>query len=178
MDINYIESLLSALVGNDASSEILSQEDVNGEATFFVAEIKTEDFDSLKVPFIHTNGTKFLWTPFDWQERLPLTPDGIGSIRWRVDDTDTEGIMLMGLPRLSPISDASNGNALKAEGRMLIGQAIATARKSEKMTQKQLGEMCGLAQQHINRIEHGKYSVTIDTLYAIARALGKEIRLV
>ena len=56
-----------------------------------------------------------------------------------------------------------------------IGQRITDIRKEKGMTQVQLSERCGLSQVHISRIEAGKYDIRLDTLAAIAKALGRRI---
>lgn len=58
-----------------------------------------------------------------------------------------------------------------------IGQRITDIRKEKGMTQVQLSERCGLSQVHISRIEAGKYDIRLDTLAAIAKALGRRIAL-
>ena len=63
----------------------------------------------------------------------------------------------------------------KEEERKHIGQRIAAIRNEVGFTQRQLAERCGLQQCHIARIEAGKYSVGLDTLAAIAEALGRKI---
>ena len=63
----------------------------------------------------------------------------------------------------------------KEEERKRIGQRIAAIRNEVGFTQRQLAERCGLQQCHIARIEAGKYSVGLDTLAAIAEALGRKI---
>ena len=63
----------------------------------------------------------------------------------------------------------------KEEERKRIGQRVAKIRTELGFTQRQLAEKCGLQQCHIARIEKGKYSVGLDTLSAIAKALGKNI---
>lgn len=60
----------------------------------------------------------------------------------------------------------------KQRQRERIGQRVADLRKAAGMTQRQLGDACGLQNSHIARIEKGKYSVGFDTLQAIAEALG------
>jgi transcriptional regulator with XRE-family HTH domain len=62
--------------------------------------------------------------------------------------------------------------------RIRIGQRIAALRKEQGLTQEQLGEMCGIRGNHITRIEKGRYSVGLDTLAAIAKALDKRIDFV
>ena len=58
-----------------------------------------------------------------------------------------------------------------------IGQRITDIRKEKGMTQVQLSKRCGLSQVHISRIEAGKYDIRLDTLAAIAKALGRRIAL-
>ena len=77
----------------------------------------------------------------------------------------------------------------REEQRLRIGQRIAAIRKSIEwtdgqdirrvgMTQKELGERCGIRQNHIARIERGYYSAGFDQLQAIAEGLGCKIDLV
>lgn len=57
-----------------------------------------------------------------------------------------------------------------------IFQQIKEVRLSQGLTQKQLAIRSGLKyQEAIARFEKGEKGVTMDTLYRIARALGKEI---
>ena len=60
----------------------------------------------------------------------------------------------------------------RQQQRERIGQRVADLRKAAGMTQRQLGEACGLQNSHIARIEKGRYSVGFDTLQAIAESLG------
>ena len=62
--------------------------------------------------------------------------------------------------------------------RVRIGLRIAELRKQQHLTQKELGERCGLQDSHIARIEKGRYSVGLDTLQRIADALGRKIDFV
>ena len=66
----------------------------------------------------------------------------------------------------------------KVRERMRIGARIAEFRKECGMTQQVLAEAVGLQRPHISRIEAGRYSVGLDTLAAIAVALGKKIEFV
>ena len=63
----------------------------------------------------------------------------------------------------------------KETERLRIGRRIAEIRNEVGFTQRQLAERCGLQQCHIARIETGRYSVGLDTLAAIAEALGKTV---
>ena len=66
----------------------------------------------------------------------------------------------------------------KVRERMRIGARIAEFRKECGMTQQVLAEAVGLQRPHISRIEAGRYSVGLDTLAAIASAMGKKIEFV
>jgi transcriptional regulator with XRE-family HTH domain len=71
-----------------------------------------------------------------------------------------------------------------------IGLRIAALRKTflwpdstrEKlhigMSQEQLADRAGLQRTHISRIEAGKYAVTLETIQAIAEALGMTVDIV
>ena len=62
--------------------------------------------------------------------------------------------------------------------RQRIGNEIATLRKEKGMTQQDLADRVELQRAHIARIEAGRYSVGLDTLAAIAQALGKRLAFV
>lgn len=62
--------------------------------------------------------------------------------------------------------------------RKRIGQRIAQLRRERGMTQEMLADMTGIRRPHISRIEMGKYSVGLDTLEAIAKALGCRVDFV
>ena len=64
----------------------------------------------------------------------------------------------------------------KTRGR--IGQRIAALRKLAGLSQEQLSERAGLQRTHISRIEAGKYAVTLETIQAIAEALGMIVDIV
>ena len=64
------------------------------------------------------------------------------------------------------------------QARRRIGQRIAELRRERGMTQDMLAELTGIRRPHISRIEMGKYSVGLDTLEAIAKALGCRVDFV
>ena len=66
----------------------------------------------------------------------------------------------------------------KQQTRDRIGQRIATLRKLAGMSQEQLSERAGLQRTHVSRIEAGKYAVNIETLQAIAEALGMTVDII
>ena len=55
---------------------------------------------------------------------------------------------------------------------------LTAARKEKKMTQKQLGDLCGLPQSAIARIEKGENSPSIATVTKVLSALGKRLCIV
>lgn len=55
---------------------------------------------------------------------------------------------------------------------MNVGEKIKSARLKKNLTQKQLGELCGMADSAIRRYELGGANPKIETLHRIASALG------
>lgn len=55
---------------------------------------------------------------------------------------------------------------------MTVGERIRAARKKAGLTQKELGEQCGIAEPTIRRYELGKLNPKIETLKKIAEPLG------
>ena len=53
-----------------------------------------------------------------------------------------------------------------------FGRQIAELRQKEKISTRELAEMCGMSFQFINKIENGKFNTGIDTLCKICDALG------
>lgn len=54
---------------------------------------------------------------------------------------------------------------------MTIGENIKRIRKEKNLTQKQLGELCGMADSAIRRYELGKSTPKLKTLHRIAKGL-------
>lgn len=61
--------------------------------------------------------------------------------------------------------------------RKRIGRQLADIRRAKGMTQQEVADKAGLLRPHIARIEAGSFSVGIDTLAAIAEALGQKIKI-
>lgn len=61
--------------------------------------------------------------------------------------------------------------------RKRIGRQLAEIRRAKGMTQQEVADKAGLLRPHIARIEAGSFSVGIDTLAAIAEALGQQIKI-
>ena len=66
----------------------------------------------------------------------------------------------------------------KQQTRDRIGLRIASLRKLKEWSQQELAERAGLQRTHISRIEAGKYAVTLETIQAIAEALGMTVDIV
>lgn len=59
--------------------------------------------------------------------------------------------------------------------RELIGQQLAELRSKRGLSTRQLAELCGITYVNINKIENGKYNVSIDILNKICEALNADI---
>lgn len=151
---------------------ILSDEGLDYGGWFFSCRLFYNDGMKMDVPFVYYEGNDWVFTPCDWQSgNLPTEAKEIGNINWRVDDTETEGIIFDGQPVLAPWIADIRKDAVSIK-RKDIGRQIAEVRKSQGLTVRDLSEKCGLAANHISRIETGKYNYNIDTLIQIADALG------
>jgi transcriptional regulator with XRE-family HTH domain len=56
-----------------------------------------------------------------------------------------------------------------------VGEKIKYFRKEQNLTQKKLGEMCGIADPNIRKYESGRLNPKIQTLKKIAKALNVSI---
>ena len=52
-----------------------------------------------------------------------------------------------------------------------VGEQIAKYRKIKKLSQVQLGELAGIPQSHVSRLERGQLTATFVTIEKIAKAL-------
>jgi transcriptional regulator with XRE-family HTH domain len=66
----------------------------------------------------------------------------------------------------------------KQQVRDRIGLRIASLRKMQGINITQLANRAGIQRAHLSRIEAGKYGVTIETIEAIAQALGMTVDIV
>jgi len=66
----------------------------------------------------------------------------------------------------------------KQQTRDRIGLRIMALRKLAGLSQEQLSERAGLQRTHVSRIEAGKYAVTLETIQAIAEALGMTVDII
>ena len=66
----------------------------------------------------------------------------------------------------------------KQRTRERIGKRIAALRKLAGLSQEDLALRAGLQRTHVSRIEAGKYAVTLETIQAIAEALGMTVDII
>lgn len=66
----------------------------------------------------------------------------------------------------------------KQQTRERIGNRIAALRKLAGYTQEELAQRAGIQRTHLGRIEAGKYAVNLETLQAIAEALGMTLDII
>ena len=66
----------------------------------------------------------------------------------------------------------------KEQTRKRIGQRVKALRLMADLSQDELAQRAGLQRTHIGRIEGGKYAVNIETLQAIAEALGMTVDII
>ena len=74
-------------------------------------------------------------------------------------------------PRERPMSNSPVPDDL---GR-IFGQNVRGARIKAGLTQAQLAERTGLTQQYVSLVEAGLQNVTLDTMAALARAVGRDV---
>lgn len=171
------DELLGILTGFEKDLydlQIIQMWDINDDADFILAKLEYED-DDIIVPLIHIRGEEWVFTPWDWQGYIPKSPDEIEQTEWRVNNTETECVMIDGMPRI--ISWELDPEGVKLETRVRIGRQLRVAREEANLTLRQLAEKVGIAYNHIARIESGRYNVNLDTIAAIASVLGKKIEI-
>ena len=66
----------------------------------------------------------------------------------------------------------------KQRTRDRIGLRIYQLRTFKEWSQAELAQRAGLQRTHISRIEAGKYAVTLETIQAIAEAMGMTVDIV
>lgn len=58
---------------------------------------------------------------------------------------------------------------------MIVGENIKRLRKERGLTQKNLGELCGIAEPNIRKYENGKQNPKLETAESIAKALNVSV---
>ena len=59
----------------------------------------------------------------------------------------------------------------------MVGQNLRRARKAKGLTQEQLAERTGFAQQHLSELETGQGNPTVVTLYELAQVLDVTVAM-
>lgn len=168
--------IVSAFEAELGELTILEAERIGHGGWFFNCRLFYEDGMKMDVPFVYYEGNDWVFTPCDWQGKLPGKADEIDTIGWRVDDTETEGIIFDGQPVLAPwVADMEED--LAYQRRREIGVKIAEARRVQGLTVRELADRCGMSKNHISRIETGKYNYTIDTLLEVTGELGLNVTM-
>ncbi len=174
------EILLAHLseVGYLYNVEIVSESKLDYGGTFIIANLffepETSYKDIMQIPFVYYAADNILFSPCDWlQDNLPQTPKQISAIDWRVDTTEIEAVNAFGLPMLPPWIEDIEKTRIRTD----IGRQVKEARTKAGMTVRELADKAGISHSHIVRIEAGRYSITIETLGKICRALGLKIVL-
>lgn len=67
---------------------------------------------------------------------------------------------------------------MKEENRKKIGSQILDIRTEQGWTQEQLGEMCGVKAVTIDKIEQGRFNVSLDVIGKVCDVLGVQMVLV
>jgi ribosome-binding protein aMBF1 (putative translation factor) len=76
------------------------------------------------------------------------------------------------------LNDAAHAHFREiADKQAELGRAIAQARDARSLSQKQLGELSGVNQSEISRIESGRANPTEETLIRLTSALDYRITL-
>jgi transcriptional regulator with XRE-family HTH domain len=60
--------------------------------------------------------------------------------------------------------------------RKFLGQRLRALRKQRSLSQERLGARAGLSGKFIGEVERGEKSISIDSLYHVAVALGVALR--
>lgn len=83
------------------------------------------------------------------------------------DDVQDELFGLKGTPQR---------DQLEKESEMFrISERLKLARKDAGLTQQELAEKVGLKRSDLSLIENGKMNISLDTLFDLFRAVGKQI---
>ncbi len=65
----------------------------------------------------------------------------------------------------------------KALSPKILGQILKSARNSKKLTQEKAGNIVGMTQAMLSRIERGETHIRVDTLFRLLAALELEMAI-
>jgi transcriptional regulator with XRE-family HTH domain len=72
--------------------------------------------------------------------------------------------------------DETEGNAPVSRGvRISFGRELRAARRAAGVTQVELGALVGTSQSYVSEVEHGRRILSIETMAALAAALGYKL---
>lgn len=74
----------------------------------------------------------------------------------------------------APVAEFADGAADQL--RMAFGQNFRHARERAGLTQGDIEAHTGIKQHYVSQIESGKRNLTLDTMTALALAVGKDVR--
>lgn len=57
-------------------------------------------------------------------------------------------------------------------GRRVFGERIRTLRQDQGLSQERLADLAGVHRTYLSSLERGERNVSLDNIYALARALG------
>lgn len=57
-------------------------------------------------------------------------------------------------------------------GRRVFGERIRTLRQDRGLSQERLADLAGVHRTYLSSLERGERNVSLDNIYALARALG------
>lgn len=154
--------------------EIISQEETKNDGLFIRARLFYGDGE-MTVSFVHYANLDWIFTPCDWYGKQPETIDEIKDIDWRVNDTETEGIIFEGLPMLAPWTP--DPKEVRRGHRKRIGKALREAREEAGMSIRAVAEATGIDKGIISRTEAGRANTTIDTINLLADCYGYRLEL-
>ena len=92
------------------------------------------------------------------QPDVPTFTVTVGRTRWCWSTAPSKGN--------SPVPD---------DLRKIFGQNVRAARIKAGLTQAQLAARTGLTQQYVSLVEAGLQNITLDTMAALARAVGRDV---
>ena len=155
--------------------EIISKQEIKHNGMFIFARLdygKT----AMTVPFVYYAGQDWLFTPRDWQGKLPESVEEIPDTEWRVNDTGVEGVIFDGVPMLAPWADEIKDSSRNTRKR--IGNQLKRAREEKGISVRGLAQKSGIDKTQISRIESGRLNTTIDTVTRLAEELNLKLNLI
>ena len=71
----------------------------------------------------------------------------------------------------------SEGDFRKYRNRLSVGERIKAERIQQGLSIRELAARADLSKNNVDRVERGSYGYNIETLYAVASALGMNLKL-